>query len=151
MANNWRPAELPTIVPTDVDAPDIAVLAQFMSAMQMLGVTWFPDGDLENFVRTAARLPELDEDQLEMRKQMQMRAEATVFAQANTDYVATQQGLTQQVLGGTAAAAGARRGAGPPRADRQRRPRSAAARGGSAGAEQAHPQAGGERPGRPVR
>jgi hypothetical protein len=99
-ANQWKPMELPTIVPTDVDAPDIAVLAQFMSAMSMMGVQWFPDGELENFVRSAARLPELDEDQLEARKQMQMRAEATAFANANAEYVQSQQMLTQSVLGG---------------------------------------------------
>jgi hypothetical protein len=80
LANNWKPAEL-------------------MSSMQMLGIQWFPDGDLENFVRSAARLPELDEDQLEARKRLQMRAEATAFAQANLDYVATQQGVTTALAG----------------------------------------------------
>ena len=97
--NGWKPETLPKIVPTDVDAPDITVLAQFMNQMQMMGVTWFPDGELENFVRAAARLPELDEDQLEMRRRMQMRSEATMVAQANTDYVLAQQGLTSAVLG----------------------------------------------------
>ena len=99
-ANNLRLPELPKIVPTDVDAPDIAVLSAFMSQLSMMGVTWFPDGKLENFLRSAARLPELDEDQLEMRQQLQMRSEATAFAQANTEYVMAQQGLTQSVLGG---------------------------------------------------
>jgi hypothetical protein len=99
LANGWKPAELPKIVPDDVDAPDITILAQFMSSMQSMGVTWFPDGDLEQFIRSAARLPELSEEQMESRRQMQMRSEATNFAQANTDYVMARQGLTQALVG----------------------------------------------------
>jgi hypothetical protein len=99
LANNWKPDKLPKIVPTDVDAPDIAVLAQFMQSMAGMGVQWFPDGDLENFVRQAAHLPELDEDQLAMREKLQMRTEATQFAQANMDYVMAQQGVTAAITG----------------------------------------------------
>jgi hypothetical protein len=91
MANGWKPEQLPVITPTDVDSPDIAQLAQFMSAMASTGVNWFPDGDLENFVREAARLPQLDKDQVDLRRQMQMRTEATAFAQLNTEYVQSQQ------------------------------------------------------------
>ena len=93
MVNGWKPEQLPTIKPTDVDSPDIAQLSQFMQAMSATGVSWFPDGDLENFVRDAARLPKLDKDQMEMRRQMQMRSEATAFAQANTEYVQSTQQL----------------------------------------------------------
>ena len=99
IANGWKPAELPKIVPNDVDAPDITVLSQFMQSMSAMGVSWFPDGELENFVRNAARLPELDEDQLDRRRQMQMRSEATQFAQANADYVATRQQLDATLSG----------------------------------------------------
>lgn len=91
MVNGWRPESLPKIVPTDVDSPDIAQLGQFMSAMQASGVMWFPDGELENFVRQAARLPKLDEDQLELRSQMQMRSQAMQMAQAATDAVQAEQ------------------------------------------------------------
>ena len=91
LVNGWKPAVLPKITPTDVDSPDISQLGQFMQAMAGTGVTWFPDGDLENFVREAARLPRLDKDQVEMRRQLQMRNEAAQFAQANTAYVQSQQ------------------------------------------------------------
>jgi hypothetical protein len=94
LVNGWKPAELPKIVPTDVDAPDITVLSSFMSSMASMGVSWFPDGNLENFLRSAARLPELDDDQVEQRRLLQMRSEATRFAQANAEYVAAQQGMT---------------------------------------------------------
>jgi hypothetical protein len=89
--NGWRPEALPTIVPSDVDSPDIAQLAQFMSSLAGTGVTWFPDPTLENFVRDAARLPKLDEDEQEKRRQLQMTTEATAFATAQAEYLAAQQ------------------------------------------------------------
>jgi hypothetical protein len=89
--NGWKPSVLPKIVPSDVDSPDINQLGSFMQAMAGTGVTWFPDGDLENFVREAARLPKLDKDQIEMRRQLQMRNDASQFAQANMQYVQSQQ------------------------------------------------------------
>lgn len=94
-ANGWKPASLPKIVPSDVDSPDISVLAQFMTAMASNGVTWFPDPTLENFVRDAARLPKLDEEETERRRRLQMVTEATAFAAANTEYLQTQQ-MAQQ-------------------------------------------------------
>jgi hypothetical protein len=106
MANNWKPSQLPKIVPDDVDAPDITVLGSFMQQMQAMGVQWFPDGDLENFMRSAARLPKLDEDQLEVRRQMQVRSEATQFAQANAEYVLSQHDLVAAIGGGAQAAVG---------------------------------------------
>lgn len=92
MVNGWKPEHLPTIVPTDVDSPDIAQLGQFMQSMAGTGVSWFPDGELENFVREAARLPKLDKDQIEIRRQMQMRNDATAFVEANTQYIQAEQG-----------------------------------------------------------
>ena len=90
-ANGWKLENLPTIVPSDVDSPDIAQLAQFMSAMAQTGVTWFPDPTMENFIRDAARLPKLDEDAQERVHQLQMRTEATEFATANAEYLMAQQ------------------------------------------------------------
>lgn len=92
--NGWRLETLPKIVPSDVDAPDIAVLSQFMSAMSAAGVTWFPDPTMENFVREAARLPKLTEEEEERRRQLQMRTEATIFAQTTSEYLTAQQQAT---------------------------------------------------------
>ena len=111
LMNGWKPEKLPKIVPDDVDAPDITVLAQFMQSLATMGVTWFPDGDLENFLRGAARLPELDEDALERRRQMQMRSEATQFAQANSLYVQSQNELTAGLQGQLGVGAGTGQGA----------------------------------------
>jgi hypothetical protein len=99
MANGWRPEALPTIVPTDVDSPDITQLAQFMQALAGVGVNWFPDGDLENFVRESARLPQLDKDAIEKRRQMQQRTEATAMAQLNTEYIQSQQEVMMARMG----------------------------------------------------
>lgn len=99
MVNGWKPDVLPYFEPNDVDSPDIAQLAQFMSAMSGTGVTWFPDGDLENFVREAARLPKLDKDQVEMRRMLQMRSEATEFATANTEYLMAQNNQAMARMG----------------------------------------------------
>lgn len=99
LANGWKPANLPKIVPSDVDSPDISQLASFMQSMAGTGVTWFPDPTLENFIRDAARLPKLDEDEQDRLRQMQLRSEATRFAQANSEYVQAKQNLTQAIMG----------------------------------------------------
>jgi hypothetical protein len=89
--NGWKLESLPTIVPSDVDSPDISQLAQFMNAMANTGVTWFPDPGLEDFVRDAARLPKLDDDEKERLRQLQMRSDATEFATATAEYLAATQ------------------------------------------------------------
>lgn len=70
--NAWKPNELPKIVPNDVDPPDLTQLSQFMLAMTQAGMQWFPDPELEKFLRDAARLPQLDE-QTEMVREYQQR------------------------------------------------------------------------------
>ena len=97
MANGWKPSELPKIVPSDVDAPDLAQLSTFMSAMAGMGLQWFPDPTMEQFVRQTARMPELTEDAEERRRMMQMRSEATAFHQANSEYLLARQ---QEAMGG---------------------------------------------------
>jgi hypothetical protein len=98
LVNGWKPDALPKIVPSDVDSPDIAQLAQFMSAMAGTGVTWFPDPTLENFVRDAARLPKLDDDEQEKLRQMQMISEATEFATRQGEYLMAQQQAEQAAM-----------------------------------------------------
>ena len=106
MANGWKPENMPVITPTDVDSPDIAQLGQFMQSMAGTGVSWFPDGDLENFVREAARLPKLDKDAVEQRRKLQMQSEATQFAQANAEYLQAEQGGILAEQGGAMAEQG---------------------------------------------
>lgn len=95
--NGMRLETIPEITPTDVDSPDIAQLAQFMTSMASLGVQWFPDAELEKFVRDAARLPQLDDESEERERVLARRKEATRFMQAQTEYVQTRQALEQSV------------------------------------------------------
>jgi len=59
--NGWRVDALPQIIAGDIDPPDITQLSQFMGQLTSAGIQWFPDPELEKFVRDAARLPKLDE------------------------------------------------------------------------------------------
>jgi hypothetical protein len=60
--NGIQPEKLPKLVPSDVDPPDLTQLAQFIMSTASAGMTWFPDGELEKFIRDAARLPQQGPD-----------------------------------------------------------------------------------------
>ena len=104
--NGWKPAELPTIVPQDVDAPDLTQLAGFLAQTAGLGFTWGPDADLEKFLRQAAGLPEIGEDDYKKERTYARREEATRFAESQTRYLATRSALAQQVAASQMQAAG---------------------------------------------
>jgi hypothetical protein len=91
--------KMPQFEPNDVDSPDIAVLGQFMQSMASMGVQWFPDAELEQFVRKAARLPRMSEDDTKREQLLARRAEATRFMQQQAEYVQTRATL-QQTIGG---------------------------------------------------
>lgn len=95
MVNGWRPAELPKLQPMDVDNPNITELGSFMHTMASLGVNWFPDGDLEKFVRRAAKLPDLPPEELKSREVEQQQAEATRSAQKVTEFLQARMGAQQ--------------------------------------------------------
>lgn len=97
--NGFRLEQLPEIVPTDVDSPDIAQLAQFMSSMAGMGVQWFPDPELEKFVRDAARLPQMDDEAEERQRQLAQRAQATQFLEATAEYLDVRNAVEQMALG----------------------------------------------------
>ena len=75
---------LPTIVPSNVDPPNLTELGQFMTAMSGLGMTFFPDPDLEKFLRETSHLPALPEDQEEMHRQMAQQQNAMDFMGTQT-------------------------------------------------------------------
>lgn len=83
--NGIKPKELPRIVPNDVDPPDITQLGAFMTQMTQAGVTWFPDPELEKFIRDAARLPQLDPEVEQMREIQQRQANIMQLAQQRMD------------------------------------------------------------------
>ena len=95
--NGWNPAQLPQIKAMDVDAPDITQLGAFMTQMAGLGMEWFPNADMEQFIRKAARLPEVPKDSVERIELQQARAEKTSFLTTQAQFVAAKMQLSQQV------------------------------------------------------
>lgn len=89
--NGWKLNELPRIVADNVDAPDLNQLSTFMSTMGGLGMEWFPDPDLEKFLRKTAGLPDLPEEKLELRREMAEQQEMMSYAQSQMDLLGTQQ------------------------------------------------------------
>ena len=112
MVNGWHPEKLPKLEPMDVDNPNITELSSFMHSMATLGVNWFPDGDLEQFVRRAAKLPDLPEDEVKRREAEQKQAEATRAAESMSSYLQARMGMSQAAVG----AANPQGGAGAPQA-----------------------------------
>jgi hypothetical protein len=102
-ANGWKLDELPKIVAGDVDPPDLTQLAGFMTAMASAGVQWFPDPELEKFLRHAARLPDLDDDQLAVRETEERQSFIQRLAQQRLEMITLQSqavGAAQQMAGG---------------------------------------------------
>lgn len=87
-ANGWKPDTLPTIQPGNVDAPDLGQLGQFLTATAGLGFNWGPDADMERYLRHAAGLPELGDDQMAERRKEARMDEASRFAETQTRYLA---------------------------------------------------------------
>jgi len=95
--NGFQVKEMPKFAVSDVDAPDIQQLGAFMQQMAGMGMQWFPDGDMEQFVRRAARLPGLSEEDRDKAELAQKRNEKTQFMQSQQSYIEAKMGLDQQV------------------------------------------------------
>jgi hypothetical protein len=101
--NGWKPNELPKIVPGDIDPPDLNELSTFMGQLASAGVQWFPDPELEKFLRSAARLPELDEEAEQVKEQEAKQANILRLAQQQMEGIQLKQqvdqGMQQTVQG----------------------------------------------------
>lgn len=64
--NGLPPEHMPTLVAGDLEKPNLAELGQFITAMSGAGAQFFPDRQLENFVRSAAGLPPAPEEEGDM-------------------------------------------------------------------------------------
>lgn len=95
--NGWKLPELPRIVPTNVDPPNLGELSGFMSQMASLGMQFFPDPDLEKFLREVAHLPDIPDDVLEQRRQMAEMQNATSFMEQQMGYAG--MGQKAQMVG----------------------------------------------------
>jgi hypothetical protein len=108
--NGMQPDDLPKLVPNNVNPPDLAQLAAFIQATASAGMTWFPDGELEQFIRDAAQLPKVDPQIIEIHD-VQMRQQAIMALaqqkmeslQMQQQAMTGQQGLVQgdQQIAGT--------------------------------------------------
>jgi hypothetical protein len=96
--NGWKPAELPKITPSDVDAPNLTELAGFLSQTAQLGFNW-TDPDMEKFLRNAAGLPDLSEADTARHRTMMRRQEATQYAQVQAEYLAARSQLAAAQMG----------------------------------------------------
>jgi hypothetical protein len=91
--NGFKVDDLPKFVPMDVDAPDLQQLAGFMQSMQQMGLKWFPDPDMEKFVRAVARLPEMDDQEEQIEAQRSERSQAAEFLATQAELATAQQRL----------------------------------------------------------
>lgn len=55
--NGWSTIDPPSLVRGDVETPDLAALAAYISALSGAGMALFPDPELEDTLRRAASLP----------------------------------------------------------------------------------------------
>lgn len=89
--NGMKLDKLPRLVPEAVDPPALDQLTQFMSGMAQMGMEWFPDADLEEYLRKVAHLPEMPQDVLEARRAMSQQHHATSFLQSGIELQGTHQ------------------------------------------------------------
>jgi hypothetical protein len=89
--NGWKLDELPQFEPSNVDPPDLQQLAGFISATSGAGMQWFPDPELEKFMRDIARLPEMTDETIEFKRQMLMQQQAMEYADSQMGVLGMQQ------------------------------------------------------------
>ena len=89
--NGWKLDQLPKFEPTNIDPPDLDQLAQFISATAGAGMQWFPDPELEKFVRDIARLPEMTDETEDMKRQMYEQEQAMMYAENQMGLLGIQQ------------------------------------------------------------
>jgi hypothetical protein len=93
--NGWKLDQLPILQPSHVDAPDLSQLAGFLTATAGLGFSWGPDVEMEKYLRNAAGLPELgDQDELEHKRLARMD-EAARLAETQSRLLAARSELAQ--------------------------------------------------------
>ncbi len=61
---NGMPLEnLPTLEYGDIESPDLGELGEYIAKLSGAGATLFPDDQLENYLRTAGKMPEKPQDE----------------------------------------------------------------------------------------
>ena len=92
--NGYPTDNLPKIKHGDVETPDLAAIAAYIAGLSASGMPFFPDDQLENWLRKIAGMPEKSEEAiLAQQEQQDIAAQA---AQAQADLAAQQQQQAQQ-------------------------------------------------------
>ena len=89
--NGWKLDQLPRFEPTNVDPPALDQLAAFMSATSQAGMMWFPDPELEKYVREIARLPEMTEEDVDYKREMYQQQQAMEYASGQMELLGMKQ------------------------------------------------------------
>ena len=89
--NGWKLDQLPKFEPTNVDPPALDQLAGFISATAGAGMQWFPDPELEKYVREIARLPEMTDEDADMKRVMYEQQRAMEYGQSQMEVLGLQQ------------------------------------------------------------
>jgi hypothetical protein len=89
--NGWKLDELPRFEPTNVDPPDIQQLAGFIQATAGAGMQWFPDPELEKYIREIARLPEMTDEDVDFKREMLDQQNAMEYGQGQMELLGLQQ------------------------------------------------------------
>ena len=97
--NGWKLDALPQFEPTNIDPPDLDQLAQFISATAGAGMQWFPDPELEKFVREIARLPEMTEETEQLKREMFEQEQAMMYAENQMGLIGMHQKATLAAQG----------------------------------------------------
>jgi len=89
--NGWKLDQLPRFEPTNVDPPDIQQLASFISSTAGAGMQWFPDPELEKYIREIARLPEMTDEDVDYKREMYEQQQAMELAGGQMDLLGMKQ------------------------------------------------------------
>ena len=89
--NAWKPDELPKIEVSEIDPPDLQQLAALISATAGAGMQWFPDPELEKFIRTTARVPEIPDDMYELKQEQSRKQQVMDYAASQMEFLGMQQ------------------------------------------------------------
>ena len=89
--NGWKLDELPRFEPTNVDPPALDQLAAFISSTAGAGMQWFPDPELEKYIREIARLPEMTDEDVDYKRTMLEQQQAMEYGSSQMELIGLKQ------------------------------------------------------------
>lgn len=93
--NGWKPEELPQFKPEPVENPNLQELASAMTSMTSMGMEFFPDADLEKYIRSILGLPEMSVEKEEALQDKEERAIKDSYIDSETQSMEKENTLQQ--------------------------------------------------------